>query len=256
MGMAGKCTSVLSGTYFGHIWPYFLGLIASIWPRNECFLVTCVCLVILSYMVLCVFHFLWKFVNLSGLQMRIYSRDITIIIVFFLGYIFGYRLPMWSYVLLSIKTPWELLIKSHWELFIPFGVILFRVIPCGVIPCGVIPCGVIPCGVIPFGDNLTFEMSVSHFIGKITLPEAFSIILATSCQNNGGCPIPQMPMYRITWVMGSFLAHVDRGPDVQGIIFPLSSSPWSVVHNFVLNGKGGVTDVTVLLFPRFSFARP
>ena len=49
--------------------------------------------------------------------------------------------------------------------------------------------------------------------------------------------------------MGSSLAHIDQGPDVQGTILSLSSSSWNVVHNFVLNGKGVVTDVTVLLVP-------
>ena len=49
--------------------------------------------------------------------------------------------------------------------------------------------------------------------------------------------------------MELFLAFLDPDLGVQGTPFPLSSSLRNVVHNFGLNSKGVVTDVTVLLVP-------
>ena len=49
--------------------------------------------------------------------------------------------------------------------------------------------------------------------------------------------------------MELFLAFLDPDLVVQGTPFPLSSSLRNVVHNFGLNSKGVVTDVTVLPVP-------
>ena len=111
----------------------------------------------------------WELVIPYGVGFRGFTTNI----VFFPLHFFGYCQTMWAYVLLFIRTPWELVNTTHWELVIPFGVILFRV--------------------IPFGVSLTNRMSVSHSVGETT----FSVTLTTSCPGSRWGSIPQVPMYHL-----------------------------------------------------------